>query len=306
MEKIVLPIHFEDRGGLEFERLVFAYVCRLKDWETIEWLGQTGDDGGRDIWAIRDSETFCYQCANYQKLTLKKITDDIDKLIKGNKVPDNYIVVCGGKVTPDLRDKIFKYAESASIKKVAVWNGVEFEEKIRKDNPEILKRFIDGEAFPDLPSEIIKYAKSISIANDKDIIDLIAECFDRPAFTTGFRNESSIPDFEKAIVNTIEVLNTGVHRLRDGTVIRNIPSRHRISDEYLKSQLTDITRLVIKLRDSFVSLKRSGDIRPCGCNQMDCSVYLLSDKACDLMDNIRREIFSRFRNIKSDFKLQLD
>jgi hypothetical protein len=306
MEKLVFPIHFEDRGGIEFERLVFAYVCRLKDWDTVEWLGQTGDDGGRDIWAMRDKETFCYQCANYQKLILKKVTDDIDKLIKRETIPDNFIVICGGKATPDLRDKIIKYANSKSIKKATVWNGVEFEEKLRKDNPEILKRFVDGEAFPDLPSEIIIYAKSISVANDKDIIELIVECFDRPAFTTGFRNESSIPDFEKAIIDTIEVLNTGVHRLRDGTVIRNIPSRHKISDENLKSQLTDITKLVIKLRDSFVNLKKSGDIRPCGCSQIDCSVYMLSNKACELMDNIRRDIFTKFKRIKADFNLRLN
>lgn len=249
---------------------------------------------------------FVNQCANYQKLTLKKVTDDIDKLIKGNTIPDNFIVICGGKATPDLRDKIIKYANSKSIKRAAAWNGIEFEEKLRKDNPEIIKRFVDGEAFPDLPSNLIKYVKSIFAANDKDIIDLIIECFDRPAFTTGFRNESSIPDFEKAIIDTIEVLNTGVHRLRDGTVIRNIPSRHRISDNDLRAQLTDITKLVINLRDCFVSLKKSKDIRPCECGQVDCPVYILSDKACDLMDNIRRDIFIKFKEIKTDFNLQLD
>jgi hypothetical protein len=306
MEKLVLPIHFEDRSGLEFERLVLAYVCRLKEWEKIEWLGQIGGDGGRDIWAMRDNETFCYQCANYQKLTLKKVTDDIDKLIKGKTIPDNFIVVCGGKATPDMRDNIIKYANSKSIKKIAIWNGVEFEEKLRKDNPEILKRFVDGEAFPDLPSEIIKYAKSFSVTNDNDIVDLIIECFDRPAFTTRFMSESSIPDFEKAIIDTIEVLNTGVHRLRDGTMVRKIPSRHRITDNDLRAHLADITKLVIKLRDNFVSLKRSEDIRPCGCSLIDCSTYILTDKACDSMDNIRLEIFAKFRMIKTDLNLQLD
>lgn len=50
MELTVQPIHFEDRSGTEFERLVFTYVIRSKEWDSIEWLGQTGKDGGRDIW----------------------------------------------------------------------------------------------------------------------------------------------------------------------------------------------------------------------------------------------------------------
>ncbi|WP_347053504.1 hypothetical protein [Flavobacterium olei] len=50
MEVSALPIHFEDRSGNEFERLVFAYAVREKNWQSIEWLGQTGKDGGRDIW----------------------------------------------------------------------------------------------------------------------------------------------------------------------------------------------------------------------------------------------------------------
>src|SRR5579872_26906 len=49
IEKIVLPIHFEDRSGNEFERLAFAFINKYKTWDSIEWLGQSGDDDGRDI-----------------------------------------------------------------------------------------------------------------------------------------------------------------------------------------------------------------------------------------------------------------
>ena len=82
MEISALPIHFEDRSGTEFERLVFAYAVREKEWDSIEWLGQTGKDGGRDIWGESNDETFCYLCANYQNLTFKKVKDDIDKLVR--------------------------------------------------------------------------------------------------------------------------------------------------------------------------------------------------------------------------------
>jgi hypothetical protein len=190
MESTVLPIHFEDRSGTEFERLVFAYVLNIKDWEDIKWLGQTGDDGGRDIWGETGHESYCYQCANHRNLALKKVTDDIDKLIKGNTTPDNFIVVCGGPMSADLRTKIENYGRKYGIKRVATWTAVEFEEKLRKDTLELVKRFVYGEPFPDDPSELLKYARSFSISNDKDIIDQLVECFDRPAFTTRFQNES--------------------------------------------------------------------------------------------------------------------
>jgi len=37
---LVNPIHFEDFGGRQFERLVFTYVLRTDRWRTIEWYGQ--------------------------------------------------------------------------------------------------------------------------------------------------------------------------------------------------------------------------------------------------------------------------
>lgn len=306
MEHTVLPIHFEDRSGTEFERLTFAFVSRLKNWDSIEWLGQTGCDGGRDIWGQFGKESYCYQCANYRSLIFKKAKGDIDRLDKHKTIPDNLIIVCGGRVTAGMKKKVADYAKSVAIKTVTIWTGVEFEEFLRKDSPELIKRFVEGEKFPDAVSELRKLAVAANAKNDEDIIDLIAECFDRPAFTTTFYHESNIPNFEKAINDTIEVLNTGVHRLRDGIIIRTIPSRHRVSDRELKVELANITRLVVKLRDDFVELKRKKEIKPCSCNQPGCSVYILSDNACKVMDHSRQEIFARFRKIKPTFNLDLD
>ncbi|MEJ0029737.1 MAG: hypothetical protein WDO15_04925 [Bacteroidota bacterium] len=305
MENTVLPIHFEDRSGIEFERLVFAYVLNVKDWDDIKWLGQTGKDRGRDIWGETGGESYCYQCANHRTLALRKVTGDVDKLVKGNNLPDNFVVVSGGPMTADLRREIETYGKTSGIKRIATWTGAEFEERLRKDTPELVKRFVHGEAFPDDPNELLKYVRSFSIANDKDIIDLLVECFDRPAFTTRFRDESSIPDFEKAVKKTIEVLNTGVHRLNDETIVRTIPSRHRITDRELKKEFADLTTEVIELRDAFTRLKKSGDIRRCGCGQVDCSTYMLSAKACREMDKRREEILLRLKEIKPDHNIHL-
>lgn len=301
-----MQIHFEDRSGIEFERLTFAYVSRLKNWDKLEWLGQTGGDGGRDIWGVSCGESYCYQCANYTNMTTKKGKEDLNKLVIHGTIPDNNTIVCGGHVSNKIRDEILNYAISIGIKKNSVWNGVEFEEFLRRDTPEIIERFVNGIQFPDNPKELIFFAKEINGLNDKDIVDLIIECFDRPAFTTRFYRESNLQNFEKAIEDTINVLNTGMHRLRDGTLIRQIPSRHRISNPEIKKKLADITKLVIRLRDDFTDLKKRNEIERCGCGDVDCQTYMMSDKACTMMDNSRQMILNQLKLINPDLKLIID
>ncbi|WP_291907235.1 hypothetical protein [Chitinophaga sp. CB10] len=305
INKTVNPIHFEDYSGIQFERLVFAFVSRQRRWDKIHWLGQTGSDGGRDIWGMVDGKTFCYQCANYQKLTFKKIADDIDKLIKGNNIPNNYIVVAGGTISGDVRKKITEHSHKLGVLDVEIWSGVEFEEKLRHCTPELIRRFVNGESFPETPSALKQLVNEFDIDTDQTILQSITECFDRPAFTTRFNNESNIPDFEKAITDTIEVLNTGVRRLRDGFFVKRIPSRHEVKDPQIKDGLQNITQLVIQLRNTFNELRRNNQIKPCGCGKNNCSIWILTDKACIEMDIARKEIFSNFKGIFPSFNLQL-
>ena len=72
MELTAFPIHFEDRSGTEFERLVFVYAVREKDWDSIEWLGQTGKDGGRDIWVKLTVKRFVTYAPITKTLPIKK------------------------------------------------------------------------------------------------------------------------------------------------------------------------------------------------------------------------------------------
>jgi len=149
VSKMVHPIHFEDYSGIQFERLVFAYVLRMEDWDIIEWLGQTGDDDGRDIWGSKNDISYCYQCANYGKsVPFKKVTDDIDKLVKKRLIPDYFIVICGGRVSASIRTAIKNYAGQYGIKETRVWSGAEFEERLRKDVPALVERFVEGIEFP--------------------------------------------------------------------------------------------------------------------------------------------------------------
>jgi hypothetical protein len=295
INKTVHRIHFDDLSWSDFERLIFAFVKRLRSWKTIDWLGQSGHDEGQDIWGENHGETYCYLCANYQALTLKKAKDDVDKLVKANAIPDNLVVVCGGKVAAGINKSIKSYAQGVGINNVEVWSGADIEENMRLQAPELLKRFFEGNSFPE----------NSAAMTDTQIIKELVDCFDRPAFKTLFYREVNIPDFGKAITDTIEVLNTGVHRLRDGTLIKQIPSRHQLKDAGLKAKIADLYELVVKLRDTFVDLSRKKEIESCGCGDSDCPVYMLSDNACKKMDQIRHEIFGTIRNIKPGSPLKL-
>jgi len=154
--------------------------------------------------------------------------------------------------------------------------------------PELLKRFFEGNSFPEI--QFISWT-------DERIINELVNCFSRPAFTTPFNRDVDIPDFGNAITDTIEVLNTGIHRLRDGTLIKQIPSRHQIKDIELKTKISHIYNLVVGLRDTFTELRRKKEIQSCQCNDLDCPVYTLSDNACIKMDGIREKVFVVLREV---------
>ncbi|MGN6637412.1 MAG: hypothetical protein ACTHJ8_00760 [Mucilaginibacter sp.] len=296
ISKTVHRIHFDDLSWSDFERLIFTYVKRLRSWETLDWLGQAGHDEGQDIWGESHGETYCYLCANYQALTLKKGKDDINKLVVANAIPNNLIIVCGGKVAASINKGIKSYGLGIGVNTVEVWSGADIEENIRIHAPELLQRFFEGNSFPETESDIW---------DDARIIKNILDCFNRPAFATPFYREVNIPHFGKAITDTIEVLNTGMHRLRDGTLIKQIPSRHQLRNVSLRNEVTALYDLLIKLRDTFVDLCRKKEIENCRCGDADCPTYILSDNACQNMDNIRQQIFNTIRKIKPDYNLRL-
>jgi hypothetical protein len=306
-ETLVRSIHFEDFSGREFERLCFAYVLRLYKWRTIAWYGQLGGDSGRDIWGVLPSgETVCFQCANHLQLRFNKARADIQKLISGsNGVPNRFILIAGHGVSAAMRDRVTEHAIFKGIASSEVWSGEELEERLRRDAPVLLKRFVEGEPFPESPDALRTFGAAGDKIEDGEILSLMAECFDRPAFTTPFRDESNIPDFKKAITDTIEALNTGIRRLRDGTEIGRIPSRHQLSKKRNKEALAKIVQKLDELRATFDRLVREHAVRPCGCGKDDCPVFTIKPNAAREMDRLRRDILSGFARVCPSFHPRL-
>ncbi|NJO16456.1 MAG: hypothetical protein HC877_12150 [Thioploca sp.] len=310
VEISVQPIHFEDRSGQDFERLTFAYLLRIEEWDTIDWYGQLGSDRGHDIWGVlsnrRWNSTICYQCANHQRIVFKKAQEDIDKICAGpNQTPFKFVLIVGGKVSANMKARVIAYAKGKQISNAEVWSGPEFEERLRRDTPSLIQRFCNGVVFPESVSDISTFILEAKDFNDTKLLDAYASCFDRPAFTTPFHQESSLFHFKKAISDTIEALQTGIHRLRDGTIIKRFPSISEITDAKIKQSLKEITVEFQRLRSAYDNLLRTGEIRLCGCGQNDCPVHMLSPKACHEMDLIRNNILSKFKKIYPKFNVAM-
>lgn len=143
------------------------------------------------------------------------------------------------------------------------------------------------------------------VPDDKQIIEDLIKCFDRPAFITPFMIESNLPDFEKAIEDTIQAINTGIYCLRDGTEIARIRPRFSISDQNSKEIWKEIADSLIELRATYQKFLNTGEILRCGSGQDDCGVHRISQTACYKMDEIRKEILNKLNMVFPENKIRL-
>lgn len=122
----VHPLDFTALSGAEFGRLALAFLWRRWPWKRLDWYGQLGDDRGRDIVGVREhdfwsNEKVVVACANWQRLTAEKVVGDINKIAAGPEgVPDHLIILGGGKVSSDLKDKATTHSRSKAILRVEV------------------------------------------------------------------------------------------------------------------------------------------------------------------------------------------
>jgi hypothetical protein len=119
---------------------------------------------------------------------------------------------------------------------------------------------------------------------------------DRPAFRTPFHQESSLPRFRSAIAETIAIINTGV--TPSG---KQLPSKHDVHDPEIQAKLDAVVEGLVALRSAFDDLLRSNEIRPCGCQNPDCPIYMLSDRAAWEMDRRRQDLLLMVHQIEPSF-----
>jgi hypothetical protein len=306
----VSPIHFEDYSGIQFERLVFAYHLRA-GWYDLIWRGQAGGDQGRDISGVepfddRPARKTIIQCANQDNLTLAKAKGDMSNAVKAHSgALDAFKFVCRGAVSDKRRTKIEQAAVSLGVAHVTIWSGVEFEVNLRLRAEYLLHRFVNGIEFPDAETEIRRFVDDFPELSDADALQLMSAVFDRPAFRTPFQLESSLPDFQQAIQDTVGALNTGRWRTRDGEEIRRIPSIHNLRDQRTRAVLAKVVRQVDELRRIFVTRLRAGEIRHCGCGKPNCPTYEITQPVVEELDEARRKILAAFQSAHASFDVSL-
>lgn len=308
--RTVRPVHFEDFGGQEFERLVFAYHLRA-GWRDLAWYGQTGSDLGRDIIGVEPFDNgpprrTVIQCVNRSGLTLAKARNDMEKAVKApTGAPDAFKFVCRAAVSGERRDQIAKVARELGVRHVAIWSGVEFEEELRLRAEFLLHRFMDGVVFPDAEGELRRFVDDFPQMTDDEILQMMAAVFDRPAFHTPFMIESHLPAFQQAIEDTIAALNTGIWRTRDGAEIRRIPSLHSVRDARTRDVLGKVVREVDEIRRTFKRHLANGSIKHCPCGDADCPTFMVDHSAAHELDRVRSNALDSFRRLHPSFSVRV-
>ncbi len=127
-------------------------------------------------------------------------------------------------------------------------------------------------------------ARSLPLS-DSDIARTLLAGLDRPAFRTPFHRESSLPRFRSAIAETIATINTG--KTPSGT---QLSSKNHVRDAAIRAKLDRVVETLVALRAAFDELLRTEEIRHCGCQDPDCPVYMLSDRAAREMDRRRHDL----------------
>lgn len=307
----VRPVHFEDFGGHEFERLVFAYLL-WAGWRDVAWYGQTGSDQGRDIIGTEpfddepDRRTVV-QCVNRATLTLAKAKHDMKGAVAAaTGAPNAFRFVCRSNVSSQRRDEVEKAGKALGIVHVDVWSGGEFEEHLRLRGEFLLKRFVDGVPFPDDGEGLTSFVNAFADLDDDAALALMREPFDRAAFWTPFYAECSLSDFQQAIGDTIGALSTGVWKTRDGVEIRRLPSLRDIRDVSKRRQLERIVRDLDSLRRLFKRHLEQGSIRPCQCGVPGCPTFMLDEGVGDGLDRARAAILDRARAVIPAFDIRME
>lgn len=132
--------------------------------------------------------------------------------------------------------------------------------------------------------------------SDLGIARVLLAGLDRPAFRTPFQQESSLPRFRAAIAEAISAIHTG--KMPGGA---QLPSKNDVRDPTMRAALDDVVQRLVALGGAFDNLLKESEIRPCGCQDPDCPVHMLSDRAPREMGHRRHELLCAARAVDPRF-----
>ena len=153
----------------------------------------------------------------------RKAKEDIDKICSGpNKIPHRFVLIVGGKVSANMRTRVAEYASSKGRSIVEVWSGPEFEERLRRDTPDLIRRFCEGIGFPESVPDTSR-GKSITEQLWEDIFDRNVAASDLLRKALVLAHELHSDEFRQWVTNEL-----------DG--YRRLDSNYRIIQGQLKAR----------------------------------------------------------------------
>lgn len=133
------------------------------------------------------------------------------------------------------------------------------------------------------------------VAEDKELIQFYASCFDRPAFRDKICQEGRMEDFDKAIEDTIIALSTGVLRTRTGEIIKTSKGKTSVINSDWHKKLDIIYDLLIALRNRLKMAEKDGTYTKYGDYEV---MYCFRDRELEeWFDSTRTEIIKVFSTI---------
>ncbi len=156
MSRSTHKLHFDALSPQDFERLCF-WLVRREGYERVEYLGEAGNDRGRDVTAWKEDRLWVFQCKRVQKFGLATAKAEIQKLrnlpaidqlrpLPFIEQPDELVFVVSRKVGVDLREKIREAWGDAST--CHFWSSAELDERVKR-HPEIIEEFFGRPSPPD-------------------------------------------------------------------------------------------------------------------------------------------------------------
>lgn len=115
------------------------------------------------------------------------------------------------------------------------------------------------------------------IIDDSVVVEEILSCFNRPAFTVEFMYECSLCNFEKALKDTISLINTG--KASDGITIQyNV---NDINSKVMRRKFSDIVTGINKIRHMFLQMSPNFHF------VSKTTFYIKDMRFCKLMNDMR-------------------
>lgn len=151
---------------------------------------------------------------------------------------------------------------------------------------------------PKLVQAIHEEPRLMMLLRDEQILCLMVRAFCRAAFDTHIAEEHSVPDFIQAIEDTIDVLNTGDVRARDGRMLEHIPTLYDLKDGSSKAVIQRILGKLNGLRTMCDNGLKDGSIKELNIG------WMIAPGVAASMEALRDDILADFEGIYPKFGVE--